>query len=310
MIHVRSSTDPELRRRLLALLEQVVPARDDVGPALVDYVVRRREVVRAVVLEQPVLGVILSGVKEVHVGGRTVVLPAGAPFVLPAGQRLDVVNDPDAHSGLYRAALVQFPPDLIRRARLAHPAGDVMPGHLPHAFAVRPGPILTDSLVHAVAALRAPGLDRCIVEHRAMEVLLHLRAHPALVPSARAAMVERVRARLRLDAATSVAGICRGLGVAPATLRRHLAEGGTSWRALLEEARMDLAWTVLSGGRASIAEAAALAGYASRSRFATRFRDHFGLTPGQVRRRAGLSGDQLLPASAPLAAPGGVMPMT
>jgi AraC-like DNA-binding protein len=76
--------------------------------------------------------------------------------------------------------------------------------------------------------------------------------------------------------------VAERLGFDRRTLHRRLAEEGTSFRALLDEARRDLALSLLRGRR-PLAEIAELTGFAAQSAFSHWFRDRFGEAPSRMR---------------------------
>ena len=71
------------------------------------------------------------------------------------------------------------------------------------------------------------------------------------------------------------------------TLRESLRVNNTSWRAELQERRLDRAEVLLKTTTYRIAEVARLSGYESAPAFAKAFRERFRLTPSQFRRGAG-----------------------
>ena len=75
------------------------------------------------------------------------------------------------------------------------------------------------------------------------------------------------------------------LALGASTLRRRLAAEGTSLRAVLASARMEIAEAMLSRGDGNVTAAAEAAGYTSRSHFTRRFRSLYGTAPGEHRMR-------------------------
>ena len=71
----------------------------------------------------------------------------------------------------------------------------------------------------------------------------------------------------------------RLLGLSTATLRRRLAEEGTSLRRILTAERMRRARAMIDEGERNIAAIAAACGYSSRSHFAASFRSAHGSSP-------------------------------
>lgn len=75
------------------------------------------------------------------------------------------------------------------------------------------------------------------------------------------------------------------LGASPPTLRRRLRLDGTSFRAIKDQLRRDLALALLAEGRLSVADVAADLGFAEPSAFHRAFRKWTGATPGDYQRR-------------------------
>jgi len=78
--------------------------------------------------------------------------------------------------------------------------------------------------------------------------------------------------------------ICQQLAMSESTLRRKLALEGTSVLEIKDQARLGLALHLLQTTRDSIGFIADKCGYQSQSRFTTRFKNRFGLTPSALRK--------------------------
>jgi AraC-like DNA-binding protein len=68
------------------------------------------------------------------------------------------------------------------------------------------------------------------------------------------------------------------------TLRRRLAREQTGFRELLDKVQLGLALDQLQASSLSIADIASACGYDSPSRFAMRFRQHYGISPSELRQ--------------------------
>ena len=77
--------------------------------------------------------------------------------------------------------------------------------------------------------------------------------------------------------------IARRLAMTPRTLQRRLRQEETSFAAVLEELRRDMAPSLLREGRMSVSEVAFLLGYEDPSSFQRAFRRWFGLSPRAFR---------------------------
>lgn len=75
--------------------------------------------------------------------------------------------------------------------------------------------------------------------------------------------------------------VARDMGLSERTLQRRITEEGTTFRALLNEARRELSCRLLKDGTAEIDEIAYLLGYQDTRSFCRAFRDWEGLPPSQ-----------------------------
>jgi len=78
----------------------------------------------------------------------------------------------------------------------------------------------------------------------------------------------------------------RHLGMTTRTLQRRLRDEGTSFNAVLDDVRRDVALTQMRGRRQSIDELAFVLGFEKTSSFHRAFKRWTGLTPGEFRRHS------------------------
>lgn len=78
--------------------------------------------------------------------------------------------------------------------------------------------------------------------------------------------------------------VTQRLGVSVRTLQRRLAADGTSFQALMRQARRQMATRYLREGRHTIKEVAYLLGFTDLSNFARTCRDWFGVTPSELQK--------------------------
>jgi len=113
---------------------------------------------------------------------------------------------------------------------------------------------------------------------------------------ARTGLSQQVRARLlRLGALEAgidagMEAVARDLHISVRTLRRRLAEDGTSYRELRDEVREALAEELLATGALSVSDVAIRLGYAEATSFIAAFRRWKGMTPAAYARRLRDSG--------------------
>ena len=76
------------------------------------------------------------------------------------------------------------------------------------------------------------------------------------------------------------------------TLRRKLAEEGSSYRAIMNDTRRDLAMAYIRDTESAFGEIAWLLGFSSAEAFQRAFKRWSGQTPGDYRARSGAAADQ------------------
>jgi AraC-like DNA-binding protein len=145
-----------------------------------------------------------------------------------------------------------------------------------------------------ILVLKAADLDRPFPGHNS-EILDILT--PALTAAlnefqAQSTVGEQAKVVLKRALASGrpeVAGVAGHLGMSERTLQRRITEEGTTFRALLTEARQELGRQLLSDPSIEIDEAACLLGYQDTSSFYRAFREWEGVTPNRWRE---LNGDR------------------
>ncbi len=278
---------PAFAERLRGLAERDTRGgHDGVEPPFISaFVSRRRENVAAFATPVTGLVVVVQGRKQVRCGAFSRSYGPGEALLLVAGSRVDVVNEPDAVTGTYRALFLRFPRDLVIEAARLWPE---FVGRSERGGDVSPTAALCDAILHAGAALA--GASRRVLGHRVLEVMLilaeqgALRLTPKYVEGSLAEAV-RLLVRHKLDRDWSAAKVAASFGLSQATLRRRLRQQNLSLRDLLLSERMQAARILLCDRDADVAEALAATGYASRSHFARHFRRTFGLSPVMARMR-------------------------
>jgi len=274
---------PDLSRRLLERLRPVVagrlvPGMNHYAEQLFIYCCFDREKVKALALESPMIGIVLYGQKEVWLGDRTQVFPAGSVFVLPGGVPMDAVNTPDETNGRYVALRLDVPALPLGIAPLS--ARERRDGGETGSFGVPLSADLVEALCHAATSIGTGNVSETLKRLRLTEVLALLRPlveARALFQLSLAEELAWLIATAPADAWT-VADVAAELGIGASTLRRRLAAENTSFRATLRHERLKAARHALASGASAIAAAEA-AGYASRSHFSRRFRESFGTSP-------------------------------
>ncbi|MFW6050937.1 MAG: AraC family transcriptional regulator [Myxococcota bacterium] len=101
-------------------------------------------------------------------------------------------------------------------------------------------------------------------------------------------VVERVRDAIAdglPDREPDLASVASALGYSPRTLQKHLRTGGTRFRDVADEVRLELARRYLEQDGTTLAGVALLVGYSELSAFVRAFKRWTGMTPGEYRRR-------------------------
>lgn len=251
------------------------------GPQLFGYCCIARERLARISADKPRIGIVLSGEKEFWVGETGQRFVAGDIFALPAGVEFDVVNIPSDSNGLYESLLVEIEriPAILQ--------GVAMRTRPPRGFDLRIPPTaeLVDTLSHAAILLGASDHATALAEHRLTEVLILLAKVPAAACLFSQSLTDRITWLVMAEPSRrwTAQSLGREMGLAGSTLRRKLSDQGTSLRDTLAAARMQVAHGLLQGGQGNITQAAAAAGYASRSHFARRFKQVYGRLPADVR---------------------------
>lgn len=276
--------DPAFARRLLDGLPRfrAAPTAGFVPHAagLFSYCALDRERLRAVRLPRPLIGTVVSGAKEIWRGDVPERLTAGTLFVLPADVDLDVVNEPDDRSGLYRSLILEIAPDDVP---LLDPAAASRPS-LPESCAVPLRADIVEAAIHAAGAIAEGPAAATIRAARLAELLALLHDVPAARPLFDLSVGERLARLVRAEPARNwtAATVAARLALSESTLRRRLASEGRSFTTVLRRERMEAAKRLMARGAASGAAAFAV-GYASRAHFARAYRATFGDNPSRER---------------------------
>jgi len=256
------------------------------------FVARRTETIQSIHMPVAGLLVVLEGVKRLEWAGRTFSYFPGQAFALPTRAYVDVVNEPDPRSGVYRALFLGFSTELLTEARRRWSA--LAAGHVAVDPTVVIDPALASAILHTSEALAGDiAVSRRVTEQRILEVLLLMAESGAapLRPDVKSGSIaDAVRSLVRdrpghdWSAGLIAAELCKS----EPTMRRLLRHEGTSFREIVADERMRAARLVLLSGNSTVAEAALVAGYDSLSHFAKRFQETFGCMPSQCRATGGL----------------------
>lgn len=245
---------------------------------------RQAHVLRRVPIFMSTLCRVRQGEKHIQDGEREMRAGPQHMVLMPAGRELGMANHPGS-SGYYIADTVSFSSDFLRAFRIRLGVqNQVQQGS---ALCVPLDSHSANAWTNLLACL-ATNAPQAMRNHYAEGVLLALslagQAGP-LLTDRHDPLAARVEQLLMHDPAGnwSVASVAERLHMGASTLRRRLAEEGSSFSHILEQARLGFALQCLQGTARPIGEIAAACGYASASRFSARFRQHYGLSPRALR---------------------------
>lgn len=167
---------------------------------------------------------------------------------------------------------------------LAFPFPDPGVGDYAGTFGLRP----RFDAPHALARFPTDRLDAPLPQANAVTVALCEQQCRELVAQrrARTGIAHQVRERLVSvgGAPEPIQDVAATLAMSERTLRRRLADEGTSYRALLDEVRDTLAQELLAAGGLSVEDVAQRLGYAEASSFIAAFKRWHGRTPAAFAR--------------------------
>lgn len=247
------------------------------GDRLFTYCAWARERIAAIVLPHPLVGVVLRGRKEAWLGSTSETFLPGTVFALPRGVAIDVVNIPSEREGLYESLIFEIaalPPGVPPL-----PRSEARPDRATR-LSLRLTPDLVEAVAHAATAVAGAATRDSVKALRLAEMLALMREDPAARHVFHQTLSDELAWHIsaRPEHDWTVEEAARALGLGGSTLRRRLAGSGTSFRAVVTEARMAAARRLVASGAAAGAAAEAV-GYASRSHFARRYREAFGALP-------------------------------
>ncbi|QZA81700.1 helix-turn-helix transcriptional regulator [Deefgea piscis] len=233
---------------------------------------------------QPMLMRVRQGEKHLFIGEQHFIARVGDLVIAPAGLEVTLRNQAD-HSG-YACDVVLLDPQLIARCRQQYP--EVLRAALqqPAQLCVKLDPWVAmqwDQLFQA-----SDVEPTALQHHRAVGLLLALTMAgqgQAIFIDKGDSISQRVQQLLLLHTSKpwTVEQMAQQLHLGASTLRRQLMQEGNSFRRLLEQVRLNTALGMIQTTSHSIGDIAQQCGYASASRFSSRFSQQFGVKPLQLR---------------------------
>lgn len=227
---------------------------------------------------RPRIARVLQGVKEIHASDRVVQVKPGELIWIPGGLLVDVKNIPS--NGLYRAEVLSLSPELFTQLPIAPPTeAERVPCLIPLS-----GAPIQESWERVVEGYKED-LPTAPKIFRVLELLAWVQSTGIQFSSAKPAFHQRLLERFSSDPGKvwRLSGLSRDLAMSEDTLQRRLARENTTFRSVLQEARLCKALTLLQTTDHHVSWIAEEVGFTSASHFALRFRTRFGVSPSQIR---------------------------
>jgi AraC-like DNA-binding protein len=242
---------------------------------------RREHGASSVEIPQPQFAILLQGRKQVRTAQQSLEFAPGDLFLITRRCRIDVVNIPDPHSGLYLSAIVPMCAEALTAARALWneplpQAGDAL-ARLP---LVEHGA----TLLQWRQALEQGQYTEARLALASLAVAFCRRGHGSLLVPPEPSLGERIRDLIAAQPERDWQSrdFEAQLGLSGATLRRRLASEHSSVRELITDARLAHAMSLLYTTRLPLKTVAARVGYRSLGSFNKRFAERYGLEPAAI----------------------------
>ncbi len=264
---------------LLAQLARLADCDRSEGFACVSA--RREHGAQSVDVAQPQLAIVLQGSKQVRCEGLALSLQPGHVLLVSRACRIDVVNVPDPHSGLYQTVIIPLCAEVLAAARELWQEALPAAGNATAAVPLAP---LGPELMRWQQALTEARYAEARLALAALVLDLCRRGHGALLLPPRPGVGSEVRGLVAAQPARDWQSrdFEQALGLSGATLRRRLAEEGLGLRELVADARLAYAMELLYTTRLPLKTVAARVGYRSVGSFSRRFQTRYQLDPAAI----------------------------
>ncbi|STQ91090.1 helix-turn-helix transcriptional regulator [Iodobacter fluviatilis] len=221
------------------------------------------------------------GAKHIYLNEQTQIARSGEIIIVPAGLEMSLSNQPDAHG--YVCEVLQLDPQIMQACRRAYPKAVHALQTIDPKLCAKLNPTLTQLWDELFTASQHGEIIE-LLEHRAIGLLLGLALAGlggALFVDRSSAVVTRVQQQVLFQPGKewTVEEMAQHLQMGASTLRRQLGLEGSSFRKILEHVRLNTALGMIQTSRQPIGQIARQCGFASASRFSSRFHLHFGIKP-------------------------------
>jgi len=242
---------------------------------------RREHGASSVDILQPQFAILLQGRKQVSTAQQSLEFVPGDLFLITRRCRIDVVNIPDPHSGVYLSAIVPLCAEALTAARALWneplpDAGDAL-ARLPLAEHGA-------TLLQWRQALEQGHYTEARLALAGLAVAFCRRGHGSLLIPPEPSVADRIRDLIAAQPERDWQSrdFEAQLGLSGATLRRRLASEQSSVRELITDARLAHAMSLLYTTRLPLKTVAARVGYRSLGSFNKRFAERYGLEPAAI----------------------------
>lgn len=242
---------------------------------------RREHGAFSVDIAQPQVAILLQGRKQVRCAQQSLAFVPGDLFLITRRCRIDVVNIPDPHSGVYLSAIVPLCAEALAAARVLWNEPLPGPGDALGKLSLEDHGQTLRQWRHALEQARYTEARLALAS---LVVAFCRRGHGSLLLAPEPSLGERIRDLIAAQPERDWQSrdFEQQLGVSGATLRRRLASEQTSMRELIADARLAHAMNLLYTTRLPLKTVAARVGYRSLGSFSKRFAARYGLDPGAI----------------------------
>jgi AraC-like DNA-binding protein len=237
-------------------------------------------------LDFPGIVVVLRGTKRFRSERREWICREGEFAMVHQPEPLDMHAEADRATGVYRSWILMFPWRIIDLARSLLAPHSVEPAPADAVLTTGRTEDLMPSLSALLDTARGCALTPAELDHRLLGVLVALAelGHRRFVRASNPSLSGRIRLLVGTDPgrAWTSSMIEAQLHVSGATLRRRLAEKGTSLREILRDVRLHHGLALLQTTREPVKAVAQACGFRSVATFSRSFASRFGVQAGAV----------------------------
>lgn len=253
------------------------------------YQAKQRQTLRQLPVTSPLFIWIRNGQKRVITENSNYICHAKQCIIFPAPAQFGIENIPEPQ-GIYFAHCIMAPK--IWMARFRQRYSDLIPhnGNSAPVFDLSPSlQRQLEEFINLTELSDPTPLALARVEMAWQQILLtmiHDGVGGGLLTHPKENLADTVRALIQTDLTHEWQGqaLANRLNMSESTFRRKLQSENVSFIQLLHQLRMSHAAHLLMSSSKNIQQIALDTGYSSPSKFASRFKKQFGLTPSALRK--------------------------